>query len=246
MPFTLSHPGVVAAFWPLVRRNYLPLCALAIGAMSPDFEYLWRLRTEWRWSHAPLGILTFCVPVGLVTALLWVAVVRDPVRRLLTLPPAPLQLSAAWWIRAAIAIGVGAATHLVWDGFTHGSPWATQLVPGLRDRVTLAGISIPWFNLLQHASTVAGGLVVLGWLVAQLRRGEPRQLLQSWRLASFGAIAAGAAAVGIWNALRGTAASDYWGLQLLVSRAAVGALLGLAIALLLYGTTHRLVARAAP
>jgi hypothetical protein len=153
MPFTLSHPAILAPFWPLVRRNHLPLCALAIGTLSPDFEYLWRLRTEWRWSHTPLGVLYFCLPVALAALGLWVALLRIPTRRLLAMPPASLSTSGRWWILAAAAIVIGATTHVVWDGFTHGAGWATNLAPVLRQRVRVGGLGIPTFNLLQHLST---------------------------------------------------------------------------------------------
>lgn len=242
MPFTLSHPAAVAPFWPLIRRNQLPLCALAIGTMSPDFEYLWRLRTEWKWSHAPLGVLDFCLPVGLLTVLLWVALLRTPTRQLLALPATDLSTSASWWARAAVAIVLGATTHLVWDGFTHGFAWASDLVPALRHPVRLGSLNTPVFNLLQQLSTAIGGLIVLRWLIHELRSGAPEALLVPWRLSVFAAVGGIATAVAIWNALRAGPASEYWTVQVRVAQAAVGGLLGLAVSLVAYATIYRMVA----
>jgi Domain of unknown function (DUF4184) len=242
MPFTLSHPAAAAPFWPLVRRNWLPLSALAIGTLSPDFEYLWRLRTEWRVSHTPLGILDFCLPVGLAALALWVYVLRTPTRRLLALPPAPLDTPPRWWLFSAAAIVLGAATHIVWDGFTHGFDWALRLAPGLQHTVRVGSLAIPVFNLLQHASTVIGGLIVLGWLVREIRDGEPKALLVPWRISVCGALVATAGLLAVWNALRAGTVSGYWSGQVLVSRAGVGGLLGLGVALVVYAVVYRLIA----
>src|SRR5262245_10717115 len=241
MPFTLSHPAAAAPCWPLVRRNLLPLSALAVGTLSPDFEYLWRLRTEWRVSHTPLGILDFCLPVGLAALALWVFVLRTPTRRLLALPVAPLETPPRWWLVSAAAIALGAATHIVWDGFTHGFDWAVRLVPSLRHTVRLGSLAVPVFNLLQHASTVIGGLIVLGWLVHEVRRGDPRALLDSWRIIVCSALATMAGLLAVWNALLAGSVSGYWSGQILVSRAGVGGLLGLGVGLVLYAVVYRLI-----
>ncbi len=241
MPFTLAHPAAIAPFWPLVRRGYIPVCAFAIGAMSPDFEYLWRLSTEWKWSHSPLGLLYFCLPVSLLALCLWVGVVREPIRRLLALPSTRLPTSGRWWFLAGVAILTGAATHLIWDGFTHGFGWAVHLAPVLRAPVSLGGVSVPVSNILQHVSTTVGGVLGLAWLWHELRTGTPRRLAMPWRIAVFTAFGAVMTAVGLWNAARWGTASDYSSRQIQVGRAAIGALLGLAIGLLVYGVVHRLV-----
>lgn len=241
MPFTLAHPAAIAPFWPLVRRGHMPVCAFAIGAMSPDFEYLWRLSTEWKWSHSPLGLLYFCLPVGLLVLTLWVGVVREPTRRLLALPSARLPTSSRWWLLAGAGILAGAATHIAWDGFTHGFGWAVHLVPALRSRMSVGGVDVPLFNILQHLSTTIGGLVVVAWLWHELRTGTPRGLMIAWRVAVFTALGAVMAVVGIWNAARLGTASESSSLQIQVGRAAIGALLGLAMGLLAYGVVHRLV-----
>jgi len=241
VPFTLAHPAAIAPFWPLVRRGHMPVCAFAIGAMSPDFEYLWRLSTEWKWSHSPLGLLYFCLPVSLLTLALWVGVVREPTRGLLALPSAGLGSSGRWWLLASAAILAGAATHIVWDGFTHGFGWAVRLVPLLRTRMSVGGVDLPLFNILQHLSTITGGIVVLTWLWSELRAGTPRALMMPWRVAVFTALGTVMGAVGVWNAARWGTASDYSSLQILVGRAAIGALLGLAMGLLAYAVMYRLV-----
>src|SRR5262245_5901210 len=211
--------------------------------MSPDFEYLWRLRVEWRWSHTPLGVFTFCLPVGLGAVVVWVGLLRTPTRRLFALPQSTLSTSAPWWILAALAIVFGAATHVFWDGFTHAFGWATTLLPSLRGTIQLGSFPIPLYMLLQHISTMIGGLVVGAWFLHEVRSGTPRTLLTPWRLAVFGLITGIATLLGAWNALRGGAPSGTWSAEIRAGRAAVGALLGIVIGLAAYSLVHHLVAR---
>ncbi|HET7456508.1 MAG TPA: DUF4184 family protein, partial [Gemmatimonadaceae bacterium] len=86
MPFTLSHPAAAGALHPLVRRGWLPLSALVVGTMAPDFEYLIHLRPLALWGHSAVGLFAFCLPAGLAVLAAWELVVRDPVRGLIGLP----------------------------------------------------------------------------------------------------------------------------------------------------------------
>jgi hypothetical protein len=60
MPFTISH---AAAVLPLSRTG-LPLAALMIGSMSPDFAYFLPARTGLL-SHSVPGLFKFCWPSAL-------------------------------------------------------------------------------------------------------------------------------------------------------------------------------------
>ena len=248
MPFTLAHPAAVAPLWALARRRRPWLAALAIGTMTPDLEYLFRLTATAVWGHSLLGLARFCLPVGLLTLAAWEWIVRAPARRVLALPddsrPAFASAGEAWrwWARGAAGVTLGAATHLLWDGVTHGAYWGAELAPGLRSTAFVAfGRPIPWFNLFQHLSTVIGGLVVLAWLSRELgRAGAPRVVVRSpWRLATLAGVAAAAAAAGAWNGRRWGVSSDYWSAQVVVGRVAVGALAGLAAASLIGGLFYR-------
>jgi hypothetical protein len=71
---------------------------------------------------------------------------------------------------AALAILIGALTHLVWDGFTHSSTPLMESFPGLRDNyLDVAHLHIPVYYVLQIASSVFG-LVVLGLWALNIRR----------------------------------------------------------------------------
>jgi hypothetical protein len=248
VPFTLSHPAAIAPLWPAARRLRLPLAALAVGAMAPDFEFFLHLRPLSRWSHTLSGLVTFCLPAGFAVYLAWELCARRPVRALLALPAEaqaepPAWRSAIWWLRAVAALLLGAATHLAWDGVTHRSYWGAQRWPWLLEpALTVAGHPLPWFYVLQQVSTVLGGAVVLAWLGATLHRaGALTRLRRSrWRLATLSGVALLALLVGGWNAWRWGRPSDLWTARVAVGRLAVGALLGLGGALLGFSAAFRL------
>src|SRR4051812_17546859 len=118
MPLTPAH---TAAAWPLTRLvRSLPLDALVVGTMVPDFEYLLELAPRGRFAHSPLGLLLFCLPVGVLTWTIYRHLVRPAI---LTLLPAGLRpgLMARHTNLAAVVVAIllGASSHAAWDSFTH-------------------------------------------------------------------------------------------------------------------------------
>ena len=249
MPFTLSHPAAIAPLWPLARRARLPLAALAIGAMVPDFEYFIHMRPLALWGHSIAGLFVFCLPVGLGTLAAWELVMRAPTRRLLGFEPdAPEAHTPSWWLLGAAAIVIGAATHIVWDGLTHRGRWGESLFPALGGRAfTLRGFDIPWGVVLDYASTIVGGFVVLTWLGRTLWRSRALWVWSGspWRMITTAAIGAAGVLVGLVNLGRMIAGSGegFWEAEFLIARLAVGAMLGTGLALLAFSALHRFVAR---
>jgi len=172
VPFTFFHPSAVV---PLLRNRLLIPAGLVIGAMSPDFEYFLRLNTVAVHTHTLAGLVYACVPLGVLALLGWQAVIRDPLVGAL---PGVLRnrlagvgtsgVPRAWrdWLLAALSVLIGAATHLLWDSFTHpGYPPARWL--GLTAPSVIPGV--PWTGVLQRLSDVIG-IVVLAIAVARLPR----------------------------------------------------------------------------
>lgn len=155
----------------------LPPAALVVGSCVPDVAYLLGIG-GWA-SHTGAGLLTFCLPAGLV-ALVWLErLVLPALSR--TLPPVagvdlarqlrPRGLPAGprGWMWASLAILVGAALHLLWDGFTHPAQWpARVLYPDVF--LEVGSRRFPLARVFQHLSTVAGSMVVLAWLVRRQKR----------------------------------------------------------------------------
>jgi hypothetical protein len=180
MPFTLAHPAAVLPikrFWPGAN-----LPALVIGSMTPDFAYFYRLGVPGAFSHSAEGIFLFCVPIGLVAYVLYFLVLRGPVLELL---PAFLrhrmerQFTA--WVPRGLgglagllgSLAIGAMTHLLWDSFTHGNTAAVRHFPSLAQQLgPFNSIRLPLYNLLQHASTLAG-LAILAVCAGRRLRAMP-------------------------------------------------------------------------
>jgi len=210
MPFTISH---AAAVLPL-KKSPLPLAALMIGSMSPDFSYFLPMslaNTSW---HNLRGILLFCLPAGLASWLFYVRVLERPTIELL--PDAwrvrvirsDSRLSIRALILAAIAVIVGAATHVVWDSFTHANTTVTAAFPALRAEVfAFHGRPVRIYFVLQCLSSVIGLLALASWAL-NLRRGEPRAsslreahkpLSDRTRVAALGILSMTSAVTALWS-----------------------------------------------
>jgi hypothetical protein len=180
MPFTISHAAVVLPFSRLLARWRL-LSAVVIGAMVPDFGlfFPWRMpRVE---THSAWGLFSFCLPVGMATYWVFQYFIKAPVLEVLPegayarwrpfSSPAPLA-SARQWILVAFGVLAGAATHLVWDAFTHEKARGVRMIPWLDDPIDIGAHHMAGVRLLQDGSSLIGLAIVLGLVAYGLRRGR--------------------------------------------------------------------------
>ena len=81
--------------------------------------------------------------MGLVITWLFLAVARRPLfelgspglqQRLAGYLSSSPERSARGILNMAVAIYVGATTHVIWDAFTHGGTWAVEFFPALQDQ----------------------------------------------------------------------------------------------------------------
>ena len=175
MPFTLSH--TVAAI-PLRKHlgEYGGLSALFIGAMVPDFVYMLPPEFVYHYrltSHSLMGLFKVCLPMGVLFFYLYhllmapviVSVFPDQLQR--KLPP-HLALGRCPPTKNGhviiLSLLVGAATHIIWDAFTH-----EKMIPQLFEfyrtpLMTIDNWEIMPFRVLQHLSTVLGLMLLLWWI----------------------------------------------------------------------------------
>lgn len=169
MPFTFSHPAVMApvrAFPQLAR--YVPL--LVIGSMSPDFEYFLRLRIYSVYSHTMLGLLLFCVPISLLVYYIYEYCVAPQLSKYFcttSYRSRSLITTTSTLLYSVGAIVIGALSHIIWDSFTHLTGYFVVRYPDFFQH-TIA--SIPVFKIFQHGSTLVGGTIVLWWIYRSLDR----------------------------------------------------------------------------
>lgn len=172
MPFTFAHPAAaIPLLRPLGRAGVLS--ALVIGSMMPDLAYLFPGSGLSVGSHSIMGLLWFCLPAGLLCYLVFHVVLKRPLLELA--PPAVYArlgrltrtcggLPGVPWLAVALSLLLGAATHLLWDAFTHAGAPAVRLMPVLQLHLFSVGAyQVHLFKLLQHLSTVTGLLLLIVW-----------------------------------------------------------------------------------
>lgn len=176
MPFTISHAAAALPVHKIFKRT-LPLAALMIGSMAPDFAYLLPGDPGRLVTHSVAGIFSFCWPIGLGAWLLFVHLLEQPTFALM--PDAWQQrfsasdrsLSIRTLALASIGIMLGAATHLMWDALTHSNSPVTDNFPALHDVVMQVGdVHLRWYGLFQVASSAFGLAVLALWFWLKIRR----------------------------------------------------------------------------
>ena len=239
MPITPAH---AAAAWPLHRAfRRLPAAALVIGTTAPDLEYVLRMQPVGRFGHTPVGLFVFCLPVTVVLWWAWRAAIRPALTPLLppgiraaAQAPPPGRATDAVPL-AMVAALLGAATHILWDGFTHETGWVAALDPAMR-RVPAA--TLPWspgFGIAQFLSSVVGGLLVLLWIIREWRRWPPEaRRFEPGQRARLARVAGFVAAVSLAVAAANASLASEWVFR--AGRAAVGGMAGLGVGLALYAT----------
>jgi len=172
MPFTMSHAAAVLPF----SRTRLPLAALMIGSMAPDFAYFLP-NGPGVLSHSVPGLFKFCWPTALLVWVLFVQLLETPTLALLpdgwrgAFRCSDRAFTLRNFALASVAVMLGAATHILWDSFTHANTPMVDQVPALETtQVELFGKQFPLFRFLQHTSTVVGLVVLSAWAVRLKRK----------------------------------------------------------------------------
>lgn len=176
MPVTVpAHQAVaiVKLRWP----RGVDGVALVVGSVSPDLAYAFLPWVEVP-SHTPAALLYWCLPVTLAVS--WL-IRRFAAQGAAYLPDMGVlrirdyagcaAVRHPWWVTLSSAL-LGAASHIVWDFFTHDTG-APRLWPGMAGEA-VAGL--PWYQLAQYASGVVGTLAVAAMAVAV----GSRRLLPRW------------------------------------------------------------------
>jgi hypothetical protein len=242
VPVTL--PAHAAAVLPLlrVRRPWVIPSALVLGACAPDLVYVLRVRSID--AHTLPGLFLFCLPMGLAMFVWLEGLVLPVLRR--TLPPVGgvqwarflrtdgLPRTARPWAYVALCLLLGAATHILWDGFTHRRLWpASVLYPDVL--VPVGRRVFPLARVFQHLSSLVGSVVVLAFM-ARRYPGLPPAPGGSWRAflpvlvpTLVGAVALLGLRLSRWQNLGSLEGQLWW----LFWPTVTGALLGLTVGCLL-------------
>jgi len=169
MPFTFSHPAIVLPLTYLPRK-WFSLTGLVIGSLTPDFEYFLRMRIKSNFSHTIDGLFWFDLPLGLLLAFIFHNIVRNGLfDNLPTILKSRFSTFKQFdwnghfrrnWFVVIISILIGAGSHILWDSFTHDHGYFVQTIPTLQSSIDFLGGEIPILKILQHGSTLLGGLAI--------------------------------------------------------------------------------------
>lgn len=168
MPLTFAHPAAVLPF----SRNskYVNFLAMVLGSMSPDFEYFLRGKPYGEIGHTFVGFVVFNLPIVVVVYLLYKICIH---RTLFSHLPSLLQDTYSQKTSSTRLLKVfvflysalfGMLTHVIWDSFTHLEGLMVRNLPILTYTVPIFDFTIPIFKFLQHGGTLAGILVIIGYM----------------------------------------------------------------------------------
>jgi len=155
---------------------------LVMGSIAPDMPTLLPIPAVVHFAHTLSGLLTIDLAIGTIGFVLWqalfgpavVAIAPQALRiRLPDRAPAGIAFHCAQVGRVGrvvAALLLGAATHLIWDSFTHDWMWGPQHVPWLAARHG------PWmgWEWVQHISDFAGIAILIVWAAAWWRAAPER------------------------------------------------------------------------
>ncbi len=122
------------------------------------------------YSHTLFGLVWFNLPLGVLLTFIFHNLVRDPLIR--NLPDClrsrfSSYIGFRWnayfwknWKIVAVSVLVGAASHLLWDSFTHVDGFFIQRITALEQAVVTPFGSVPILKILQHTSTLLGAVVI--------------------------------------------------------------------------------------
>lgn len=188
MPFTLAHPIATVPIW-WGSKQKLHLASLAIGSMIPDADYFLLLYPIKTIGHTFPGIFIQGIPYSIVLLLAIRYVLLRPFLALIPLqlarkfpPPKkyfPLQIFEL--VNIVLSIAIGAATHLIWDAFTHSGD---SVVHSELLKSKLG--SLPIYTLLQYGGGIFGLVALSLWLANWLHRAELHHRVETlapgWRV----------------------------------------------------------------
>lgn len=179
MPFTPTH---TLAILPIAKYWSPPGCftALLVGSMVPDWPLYVPFGPPYALTHSIVGLFVACLPLGLALTAAYQGLLKRALFNLLPLGlrarvishvDTPMARQPRAWFLIAMAVLVGAATHLAWDGFTHRGAWGVELVPALAQSwFRIGGVAVGGYAVLQHGSSLLGLPIMILLFASWYRR----------------------------------------------------------------------------
>lgn len=188
MAFTVAHMAAALPFYH--SQRWLCFEALLIGTMMPDLPYFLNTAVSvGQQSHRWIGILSYCLPWGLLVFALWYWLLKPAAVALIqpwydfqyfdsqniqqskaSLPSGfgliikqipKLGLWLVFWLKVVLGLLLGATTHHIWDGFTHVDGFIAEQLEWLQYSVNINYLGdMTVARILQYLSSVMGLLLL--------------------------------------------------------------------------------------
>lgn len=152
--------------------------------MTPDFPYFIPLIfSQSGFSHSIIGMFIYCLPLGLASLGIFHFLIKYPALSLLPLNHQHRLYNVASnfsflplhrFLLIVLSILLGAFTHILWDSFTHPQGWMVKQFIILKSPVfTIGSHLIQIHEILQHGSTLIGGILLFYWYIDWYKHAEP-------------------------------------------------------------------------
>lgn len=186
MPFTLSH-AVLAPPISYLTGNRLPVAALAIGSMVPDLHRLFT-HTNSNITHLWSSLIHPDLWIGLAFCAVWYLIYRPVIYRFIgiqhDLKIHNILSALKFTLVMCLAVIIGTATHLIWDGLTHVDFRTFAFHEVLAQQFQLFGNSYPLHRILQIGTSVIV-LPFMVWMSAHYYKKHKQYLAVSRKIKVF-------------------------------------------------------------
>ena len=232
MPYTLAHPIAVAPVWYLFGKK-VPLSALVIGSLSPDFPYFIHLTPVHAPGHSLSGLIIYCLPASLLALTIWHGWIEQPIAELARLPlSSKIHFNLPTFYLVVTGVLIGAGSHGLWDAATHHDGWFVERTSWLSNSF----MWLPVYKWLQYTGSVFGSLGVLVWYLLSITPSSSATIsTPRYWLAGITFCLSLLTFVALANSLHDSTTIRQWAV-----RSATGAVVGLFMGSLIYASIVRL------
>ena len=165
MPFTISH-AVIAPPLAKLSKHTLPIAALAIGSMTPDLYRLFTVHSNLI-THQWQGVFYPDLALGFLFCIVWYVLYRPAIYRFFGIQHDlyihSLNHLCKFLTGTILALLIGIATHLIWDGLTHADFRTFAFRDFLSQTIVILDTPYPMHRLLQYSCSVLA-LPFLAWM----------------------------------------------------------------------------------
>lgn len=228
MPYSISH-AVVALPFSVLTKRVLPIPALSVGAISPDFSYFLTLTTTDVPSHSVSGVFIYCLVPSLLLLMLWHRYLETPTLELFHLPHSLSTVNVRNMLYSVLAILIGAFSHVLWDASSHSYGALVKEYQFLNNEIG----GLPLYKWNQYLSGVLGLLILGLWYVCSVYKNRTKRYMGNLRLGMGLYVGFISMFVVLSNALHGSQQlSEY------AVRSSIGFVTGIVFAAIIYAINY--------